>query len=687
LAGDLGLDGTATAVETYGDYASLAEKSLNGDDISSDDYLMAVGNTLSAAIGEIGSSEGDDPFSLQNMSMRIGAQVAVAGALYDNLDDEDLAKDYFANAVGQEVGGLAAQQATKYTTDPIVKEQTAARKAEREQRNSANNFQNDLRDKSVDALMEQYPQISQHEAEKLKQDMRDGTVESPTIKFMEDQSDADGNKVLGAFNKDTNEILIDKALYERAQAGDKAAAATLLGVMAEEQGHAVASVLEQRMGIQDFRFDEGGLAARSILQDFASSGSDVKFDLNIGGSVAGFSTSADAINNAINTQFSSARLLSDRQMGGREFSSSNNSNQYQVQAGDTFWGLAKADLGGNASEAEIQARTQQYLAANEGVDPLGLQVGQGVTIPGLIGSDTVSTRVQLEERSLNPFSIIGMELPKFGAEVLDGIERDFAGLANSISESHKGLNEFYDGVMDQAVADGDMLAYMAAGFGQSFGNFGYNVVGFGANLLGNHDAAGEQWGQFEEYSLESSEGTNAMEAEFGYSGSWFGFQLTAGIAFGADNQGNMDIALSGNFEPNTDLLVKEELIGFNIAKARNVESVTTLLDGHSIAFDGYVTAGSAELSYGRGRIDPNGANIDFSHIGGAIAQRENKFLGDKVEGPAAPFGVSGDMEWSYSVAGFMDKQGFDMGWAGKAVYGALNLTYGNSLDQLDKIGN
>jgi LysM repeat protein len=215
--------------------------------------------------------------------------------------------------------------------------------------------------------------------------MRDGTVESPTIKFMEDQSDADGNKVLGAFNKDTNEILIDKGLFDKAQAGDKAAAATLLGVMAEEQGHAVASVLEQRMGIQDFRFDEGGLAARSILQDFASSGSDVKFDLNIGGSVGSFATSADAINNAINTQFSSARLLSDRQMGGREFSSSNNSNQYKVQAGDTFWDLAKADLGGNASEAEIQARTQQYLAANEGVDPLGLQVGQGVIIPGLVG--------------------------------------------------------------------------------------------------------------------------------------------------------------------------------------------------------------------------------------------------------------------------------------------------------------
>lgn len=111
------------------------------------------------------------------------------------------------------------------------------------------------------------------------------------------------------------------------------------------------------------------------------------------------------------------------------------------------------------------------------------------------------------------------------------------------------------------------------------------------------------------------------------------------------------------------------------------------LIGHAVALDGYATIGSAEISYGRGRIDPNGANIDFSQMGGAIAQRENRFIGDKVEGPAAPIGVSGDMELSYSLAGSMDKQGFDLGWAGKAIYGALNLTYGNSLDELDKIGN
>lgn len=467
LAGDFGFDGAAKAVETYGDYASpwlsLAEKSLNGDEISSDDYLMAVGNTLSAAIGEIGSSEGDDPFSLQNISMRIGAQVAVAGALYDNLDDKDLAKDYFANAVGQEVGALAAQQATKYTTDPIVKEQAAARKAE--QRNSAKTFQNDLREKSVDALMEQYPQISQHEAEKLKQDMRDGTVESPTIKFMEDQADADGNKVLGAFNKDTNEILIDKALFDQAQAGDKAAAATLLGVMAEEQGHAVASVMEQRLGIQDFRFDEGGLAARSILQDFASSGSDVKFDLNIGGSVAGFSTSADAINSAISDKFGWGRIISDRQNGSVEFNSSNtgndrlsNENLNAVMSQNSEFAMlpddqkqmyidayrsqinadmdAAAKAGGGIDVVDAVLGTSEILLAgvlNSGVDAVAGLVGLGAAglggLAGLLGIEGVASGAELGTNTINSIKeFAGYELKSEGGNEVS------AKLAESIGE-------------------------------------------------------------------------------------------------------------------------------------------------------------------------------------------------------------------------------------------------------------
>ncbi|MEY8198414.1 MAG: LysM domain-containing protein, partial [Colwellia sp.] len=115
----------------------------------------------------------------------------------------------------------------------------------------------------------------------------------------------------------------------------------------------------------------------------------------------------------------------------------NNSNQYKVKAGDTFWDLAKADLGGNASEAEVLARTQQYLAANKGVDPAALQVGSEVTIPGASSSAN--------------------EIGKF-----DDVQAS--------------LNNYYDGVMDRAVADGSVTNYMLAALGKTAGNLVYDVA-------------------------------------------------------------------------------------------------------------------------------------------------------------------------------------------------------------------
>ncbi len=53
-----------------------------------------------------------------------------------------------------------------------------------------------------------------------------------------------------------------------------------------------------------------------------------------------------------------------------------------IQQGDSFWDLAKSDLGTGATDAEILARTQQYMEANQGVDPRQLQVGQQVSVPG-----------------------------------------------------------------------------------------------------------------------------------------------------------------------------------------------------------------------------------------------------------------------------------------------------------------
>lgn len=41
------------------------------------------------------------------------------------------------------------------------------------------------------------------------------------------------------------------------------------------------------------------------------------------------------------------------------------------------------------------------------------------------------------------------------------------------------------------------------------------------------------------------------------------------------------------------------------------------------------------------------------------------------------------MEYAYSASQFTtEKVGFDLGLVGKVVYGLLNITYGNSLDEL-----
>ena len=393
LAGDFGFDKTAEVIADYGNYASpwlgLAEKAINGDEITSDDYVMAIGNTLSAAAGRIGG-EGEAKFSLQNITARLGAQLAISGAMYDRLDNKELAIDYFANAVGQEVGGLTTQALKESRLGQAAESFKAQHIADRQKAQQARNFEMAIRDMAVDELARQNPGMTETELKQLKQDMADGTVPTPAIKFMEGQKDADGNKVYGAFDSENKEIRLDKDLYDQAASGDMDATAKLLGVYLEEQGHAVASVMEQRMGVQDFRFDEGGMVARELLKDFSVSGENFGFSLNIAGNTTDFVTSADAINNVISTQFTSARLLSDRQMGSLEFSSSNNSNMYKVQSGDTFWDLAKADLGTNASEQEILARTQQYLAANEGVDPNALQVGQEVVIPGMGFSDAMT---------------------------------------------------------------------------------------------------------------------------------------------------------------------------------------------------------------------------------------------------------------------------------------------------------
>jgi hypothetical protein len=99
------------------------------------------------------------------------------------------------------------------------------------------------------------------------------------------------------------------------------------------------------------------------------------------------------------------------------------------------------------------------------------------------------------------------------------------------------------------------------------------------------------------------------------------------------------------------------------------------LSGHSIAIEGFASGqlvAGGELSHGQGYLFADEGDIAFSQMGAAIT------LEDPIESPVWA-GVSVDDEYAHSAS---KEDGFDLGWFGKALYGALNITYGNSLDEL-----
>ena len=278
-------------------------------------------------------------------------------------------------------------------------------------------------------------------------------------------------------------------------------------------------------------------------------------------------------------------------------------------------------------------------------------------------------------KSHSALDIISEEFPKWANDASNSIRNDFKQLSDNITQSQLQNNDFYEKIKDESVASGNLPKYMLASFGQSASNLGHNAASFSANLVGNREQAEEQWSEFKEYSLEASEDTNAIEVESSVSINYFGIQVGLGVAFGVDNQGRVDLALSGNFEPNTDVMGVEAIGGVNVAKAWQVDSVKTLLDGHSTAIEGFVSGQlvvGGELSHGQGYLYTSKGDIAFSQMGAAIT------LEDPIESPVWA-GVSVDDEYAYSAS---SGDGFDLGWFGKALYGALNITYGNSLDEL-----
>jgi YD repeat-containing protein len=67
---------------------------------------------------------------------------------------------------------------------------------------------------------------------------------------------------------------------------------------------------------------------------------------------------------------------------------------HTVKGGDTFWNIAKGQLGPNASNADIQKQAMALMQANSGVDPRNLKMGQDLNLvgPGEGGDISDATR-------------------------------------------------------------------------------------------------------------------------------------------------------------------------------------------------------------------------------------------------------------------------------------------------------
>jgi len=66
---------------------------------------------------------------------------------------------------------------------------------------------------------------------------------------------------------------------------------------------------------------------------------------------------------------------------GQELANTPITISHKLDAGETLWGLAKDDLGPGASDADIQQRVYQYLAANDIDDPRRLRAGTEIIVP------------------------------------------------------------------------------------------------------------------------------------------------------------------------------------------------------------------------------------------------------------------------------------------------------------------
>jgi YD repeat-containing protein len=425
------LQSTAEMVEEYGDYASpwlnMAEKAINGDTIRSEDYLMAVGNTLSTAIDTNTSYLGDT-------LSKIVAKTTVAGAMY--LGDKETANTYFNEMVGQEVGsflaGYAGSQMSGFTgekdsqgfkagmaaasvaitagissyTSTFVSNRMGGMSA----RDSFAEAYSGLGQSMNDAVTGSMAKTSRATAARADifgmamdaatntQRMDFGTIKN--LQIVDELNDGE-DKAYGAFDSATGKVMVSRDLMNKAQSGDQDAAAHLLGLLKEELSHREAQAAEQALNIKDYPFDEGALAARQMLQALGEHDGRTAFTFNANDEGFDFETSADAINKAVDDKFGWGRILSDRQSGSLEFNSGNTADN----------GLSNENLAA-------------MLAQNPDFDMKSEAEQQGM-----------------------------------------------------IDQLRQSTNSYYDGVMDQAVTDGSLATYMLAAGAQGLANVGLGLAG------------------------------------------------------------------------------------------------------------------------------------------------------------------------------------------------------------------
>lgn len=453
--------GAAEAISEWGAYATpwlnLAEKALNGDNISNEDVIQAAAGTLTAAIDDSDSAIGKN-FVDDNVMQNV-AKAVTAGAIY--LGDRDAARDYLQTTIGQEVGEYLSDQVGEWITadstlGKLGVQGTALATLQAGVSGFANTYlttrmrsdtgaseaidaavaglQGSMQSGAVEAFAQRTKlqseiQQEQQQAQLLavarelatqkkditpemladaERQIADGDIKTPEIQLIDGLADEQG--ILGAYNSDSKAIEIDRTLYQSMLAGDEEATAQFQAVYMEELAHSVASKFEQRLDIQDFKYDEGALVAKALLERAVKNG-DLSFSVEVDGSYQTFTTSEEALQNTIDRDFSLNRIYQDYQDGVREFRGMDggfykNRNQDRLSPEQSALGVleflanglyntgvdAAAGIGGlgvlirTAGDVEKSAETIAWVQENFGLD---LQTEGGQAFAQALAESTV----------------------------------------------------------------------------------------------------------------------------------------------------------------------------------------------------------------------------------------------------------------------------------------------------------